>query len=67
MVKQLAVPCNVCANPVKGRTLDVQLGPVCQPCKVGLRWAHFWLTKDGTGIENCTNKHHYRVKNIKGT
>jgi hypothetical protein len=58
--------CNVCGKPVDGRALDVQLGPVCLRCKSRLRWAHFWLTKDDTGIRECTNKYNYRM-NEKGT
>lgn len=70
MVKQDTAPtCNVCFKPIDGRALDVQLGPVCLKCKTRLRWAHFWLTKDETGIDRCTNKYHYRMKNVndKGT
>lgn len=69
MVEQAEAPvCNVCDKPLDAVAVDVQLGPVCLRCKTRLRWADFWLTKVGTGIDDCTNKYHYRLKstNDKG-
>lgn len=57
-MSNLAIPCAVCDEPLDViQAKDAELGLVCPECKVRLRWAHAWLSKNETGIRGC--KHRY--------
>jgi hypothetical protein len=65
VVQSTAQVCNVCKEAIDVGMMDGHLGPVCVPCKTRLRFAHYWLTKDMTKVDFCSNKFNYRQQTKK--